>query len=732
MAASNSTSGPGTGPTVSSLDLAENITNLRWVENDFIFFVDIPCTIFNEHQLMLPSRAFPSTTIAHPHAAVSLHALTTAVLEDLMDVTISDQVLLCKPQDTAALQVISGDSLSRLIVPWARKMYASRNDNHEAFARAGKRVTETLITAIAAVEEGIFRKIHSFIDHHAPELEALYALVNFLSSLGRCVRAVWGDDSARAKLEGDTLMYRRSFDIFQQKLLELWGAHFLLAGHLGGGLPFLSYVLSCEPPRKMVPKVDTKKYETRHTTADCTCEFVRPPATDVYDLLKKGQLPVVSFDGSKLSVCGATPYSYVSISHVWADGVGSNTEKGLPLCQVRRISEHAHALNAGGWFWMDSLCIPSDEKMRTEAVRLMGKTYREAGQVVVFDSDVRTFCARASPVEDHILRIATSGWMRRVWTLQEGMFARELWFEHADGLVDCTAFNGPAYEVALHSIPLLAHRTRDDGARRFERVMPVVPTCTLNDVVGLIRYRAISRPEDEPVAISDMLGVPSAALVDFPTRDERMRALLLHLRTFHRTTILNGWWCERLALKNFRWAPATLTQVLWPDDPKDTRLVTCTPEGAFAEFSIVRFPPVELGINYGVVVFIIDDDDTEDEDTLKTKLKTVKPESCRIFHLTLSPYLFRQPNAETQRLVINAVLLGRSLDTHKLDGGGVAAVFADVAEGNKTSESPLHCRFVTIGSATDGLPDIAESQHSRTYWAHVAGREIVYGKVRVT
>ncbi|KAI9064604.1 hypothetical protein FKP32DRAFT_1757221 [Trametes sanguinea] len=579
-------------------------------------------------------------------------------------------------------------------------MYASRNDDPESFARSGERVKVRLLGAIAAVEDGIFDKIRSFMDHHAPELEGLYALVNFLSSLGRCAHAVWGDDTARVKLESDTLMYRRSFEIFQENLLERWGSRFLLAGHLGGGLPFLSYVLSCEPPRKMVLKINTEKYETQHTTPDCTCEFVVPTAAEVYDLLKKGELPVVSFDGSKLSVRGATPHSYVSISHVWADGVGSNTEKGLPLCQVRRISRHARTLSPDGWFWMDSLCIPSDEMMRG-----------------------------ASPVEDFVLRIATSGWMRRVWTLQEGMFAHELWFEHADGLVDCTAFNGTAYDVALHSIPLLAHRPRDDGARRFERVMPEAATCTLNDVVGLLRYRSVSKPEDEPVAISDMLGVPSAALVDFPTRDERMRALLLHLGAFHRTTILNGWWCERLPLENFTWAPATLTQVLWPDDPKDTRLVTCTEEGAFAEFSVVHFPAVELGINVGVVVFM-DDDDDGDEDERRMQLKADRPESRRIFHLALSPYLFRERNVE--KLVINAVLLGRSLDSHKLDGGGVAAVIADVVEGSETSSAPLHCRFGTIASATDGLPDIAQSMHSRNYWAHVAGREIVYGKVRVT
>ena len=45
-------------------------------------------------------------------------------------------------------------------------------------------------------------------------------------------------------------------------------------------------------------------------------------------------VPVVIFDGEELHVRPSNAGPYVAISHVWADGLGSKTEVGLPKCQV--------------------------------------------------------------------------------------------------------------------------------------------------------------------------------------------------------------------------------------------------------------------------------------------------------------------------------------------------------------------------------------------------------------
>ncbi len=62
----------------------------------------------------------------------------------------------------------------------------------------------------------------------------------------------------------------------------------------------------------------------------------------------------------------------------------------------------------------------------------MAETYRNADAVLVIDSGIRS-CSLSAPLEERLLHIISSGWMQRLWTLQEGLLARKLIFEFADG-----------------------------------------------------------------------------------------------------------------------------------------------------------------------------------------------------------------------------------------------------------------------------------------------------------
>ena len=128
-------------------------------------------------------------------------------------------------------------------------------------------------------------------------------------------------------------------------------------------------------------------------------------------------------------------------------------------------------------------------------------------------SDVLCRVAAASHqgLQETLLRIATSGWMQRIWTLQEGLLARELYFEVADGLVDCSHFDGEASAVAARLIPTLQYRLQN-GALRFQRRLAERPRCSLYDLIGLMRLRSTSCPEDEPLAIAGLLGIDAEKL----------------------------------------------------------------------------------------------------------------------------------------------------------------------------------------------------------------------------
>ncbi|EJF61915.1 hypothetical protein DICSQDRAFT_169495 [Dichomitus squalens LYAD-421 SS1] len=269
-----------------------------------------------------------------------------------------------------------------------------------------------------------------------------------------------------------------------------------------------------------------------HVAPGCTCALVKPSIEAVRSSYLEDDVPAVIFDGNGLTVRPASKGPYVAISHVWADGLGSSTEHGLPLCQVARLDALVRKLVPDGAFWHDGLCVPSPKTQRPtwqRAISLLARIYAGADKVLVVDGGVRTQCSLAKPVEECLLRIATSGWAQRIWTLQEGVLARELYFEVADGLVDCSHFDGDASFITSCLIPTLRYR-RHDGDSKFQRRLSQRPRCSLNDLIRFMRLRSFTCPEDEPLAIAGLLGIDAAPLAEIRDGQERMKSLLLQVR----------------------------------------------------------------------------------------------------------------------------------------------------------------------------------------------------------
>ncbi|THV03516.1 hypothetical protein K435DRAFT_556933, partial [Dendrothele bispora CBS 962.96] len=267
----------------------------------------------------------------------------------------------------------------------------------------------------------------------------------------------------------------------------------------------------------------------KHVTPDCTCSFIGPSLSDVCKFVADKKVPVIVFDGTNIRVSTARDTPYVAISHVWADGLGSTTEVGLPNCQVQRLARLAGQLVSSGGFWQDGLCIPEEKESRNRAIALMAETYTSAEKVLVLDEGIRSSCQQSTPKEECLLRIATSGWMQRIWTLQEGMLACELHFELQDNIIDPTHFNNYSFSLARRLIPLLGYRGRDLQTRKFEPRLQQPPKCTVNDLIGLLRYRTTSKPRDEPVAISGLLRIDASTLVHIESGEERMKSLLIQV-----------------------------------------------------------------------------------------------------------------------------------------------------------------------------------------------------------
>ncbi|KAI0059449.1 hypothetical protein BV25DRAFT_1828975 [Artomyces pyxidatus] len=212
----------------------------------------------------------------------------------------------------------------------------------------------------------------------------------------------------------------------------------------------------------------------------------------------------------------------------------------------------------------------------------MAETYRRADAVLVIDSSIRC-CSITAPLEEKLLRIISSGWMQRLWTLQEGLLAQILVFEFADGLSTIDELI-PVGEALLDPEVFRLTKYKRYSQEGFG----------LGDVAHSLRYRTTSKAEDETLAISGLLNVDAGKLVSLPA-PQRMRSLLLQTHKLPSNIIfVLG---EKLDEPGFRWAPKTLmhgrsTSMAVAKDSYDA---TCTQNGLIAQYPAIYFTATSWG-----------------------------------------------------------------------------------------------------------------------------------------
>ncbi|KAL3479383.1 hypothetical protein BJX99DRAFT_222544 [Aspergillus californicus] len=218
----------------------------------------------------------------------------------------------------------------------------------------------------------------------------------------------------------------------------------------------------------MARQLNEATYRTAHATTDCDCQHFGPVVDEVVAVIESGSIPLLSITPTKkkpfveIEVEKYTEGKrYVAFSHVWSDGLGNPTDNTLPKCQIHRLRDLLNELVSGIssldlvnrlafkelWkkkfhgpsllFWMDTLCIPvADEHraLRTKSIKSMKAVYERAFRVLVLDSDIQA-CS-SSDYTQSFMRIRLSAWMRRLWTLNEGVLANRLCVKFADGFLD--------------------------------------------------------------------------------------------------------------------------------------------------------------------------------------------------------------------------------------------------------------------------------------------------------
>ncbi|KAI0651219.1 hypothetical protein C8Q79DRAFT_898151 [Trametes meyenii] len=614
------------------------------------------------------TRLFRGMHSVRDDFALWVSALTFGLLEVITQTRIPEALLL--PAGHGGERVISGTRVLQLLVGWLVKKSEARPGPDAdpplqgEWRDYGRLVSRILTRAIKVLNEfGPSASIKKFVSvdkQQQTEIRSGIALT--VLTLCLMARYLWHDLPEVASLlefGTDTNVILHGILIVSCNVkMRLGGWCPYLVSRATSSrllqlpLPYLSQLHRLPPSRCssfedhrgctesscVFYTIDATTYIPKHADSDPSgsCYYIRPPVEEVTRLLSEGVIPVIFYDGSRLHVRKSTSGPYVAISHVWADGMGSTTQAGLPRCVVERISGLATSLlPKHGLFWIDSLCIPVQRELRKKAIKLMASTYREAAKVLVVDAGIRATCSESAPREENLLRITFSGWNKRVWTLQEGLLARELWFEFIEGPVNIDQ-GLPSFHLSLNTqlaraLSLPNPRSAAKFARpekilsnsgnthatavtdspfvhghieallRRDQVVPLLQyrqehvqadsnhinaPLPLDELMGLLQGRRTTKPEDETLAVSSLLTphIDLDALLSITGDDAQQRRLKALLIQMHELPmVFTEMRMTRLTLPKFSWAP----QALVAADSRwhATKAVgTCTENGFLAEY----------------------------------------------------------------------------------------------------------------------------------------------------
>ena len=328
-----------------------------------------------------------------------------------------------------------------------------------------------------------------------------------------------------------------------------------------------------------------------HRLPGCACSTVAIQDADkaaMSEMLINGRIALVRIhdkkdNKDKVADLEVIPESlkgtHVAISHVWADGLGNKRDNVLQHCQIwylqrvlqdlrEKTSKSSSDIDPS--FWIDTLCCPiQDMAAKKQAIRLMRKIYSRASQVLVLDAELERL--RESDIDELELsaRIFSSGWMRRLWTLQEGALAEELWIQLADGPINLSVLHEKVcatYHLSrMSKRPLAAELlSRHRALREFRH------KGSGSEAYGLLgkacEFRQITNANDEPICIASLMGCDAGTI--YGTADEDRMKELWHLladqgKGIPSEIIFNG--LTKLNQPGFRWAPSTLLKVYTGD-----------------------------------------------------------------------------------------------------------------------------------------------------------------------
>ncbi|OAP60415.1 hypothetical protein AYL99_05417 [Fonsecaea erecta] len=316
----------------------------------------------------------------------------------------------------------------------------------------------------------------------------------------------------------------------------------------------------------------------------------------------EGGVPLISTDRSNGSVSlKITPFkaglNYVAISHVWSDGMGNPLQNMILSCQAEYLQqctcEVLGLLQEGeaAHFWLDTLCVPlTPDSARWAAIEGMHRIYSNATTVLVLAEELMT-CALPSSIDEIVMRIVQCKWMTRLWTMQEGILARNLMFQFRGKAIPYS-YLMKWHNQSLKRIPQVSHRPAHKGydtissRLSFESNPNNTPADRLRSFWWSMRHRTTSRLSDQAICAGILCGLDLSRILAAPS-DQKMAVLWQEFKQVPLSMLwLTG---PRMQTDSMRWAPSTLLDPhTWAVPPKNTTSVARVSEEGGLYFSGVE------------------------------------------------------------------------------------------------------------------------------------------------
>lgn len=346
-------------------------------------------------------------------------------------------------------------------------------------------------------------------------------------------------------------------------------------------------------------QINLATYETKHRQACYGCPNAGPNIDDVVTLLRSGELPLLQITQTngdltslKVEVVAFTPETpFVSISHVWADGLGNSRGNSVPACQLSYILERVSVLRAATAFfsdpatrardaegrpllvWLDTLCCPvSPAEARSLALAQMRRTYQDARYVLVLDSGLQSYASNGIIIFEALSRVFLSGWMNRLWTLQEARLARTIWIQFKDQPIDLDALMAYMSQLGIADLAFLPFAL--DMHSQFRSLRPAFPynlsneksapkpiTTLLHELDMALQHRSTTVAVDEALCIGNLLDLPAEEILNVPATPTARMGKVWELIVAKHGGIpqqIVGFEQPRLSERGKRWAPRTL------------------------------------------------------------------------------------------------------------------------------------------------------------------------------